>query len=175
MPREAVNFRGPNELFEEFAMDIVRERIMDRVKINANGCWIFQGAITSRGYGSISVDGVVHSTHSRMYLAAGRIIPDGFEIDHVCHSESDCRGGVGCPHRPCCNPEHLEAVPKSVNWERGESPSRVNSLRTECKHGHPLTGDNLRIAIRKGRNPSRQCKTCHRNLILARRTQGLAA
>jgi len=156
-------------------MNSVRERIMSRVEINAGGCWIFQGAITSRGYGSISVDGVIHSTHTRMYLASGREIPEAMEIDHLCHGQSDCKGGTECPHRACCNPDHLEAVPKEVNWERGESPSRINSLRTECKHGHPLAGDNLRIAIRKGRNPSRQCKACHHNLIQARRAAGLAA
>ena len=145
-------------------MDTIRERIMDRVKLNADGCWIFQGALTSKGYGSISVDGVIHSTHTRMYLASGRSIPDGMEVDHLCHGRSDCPGGVDCPHRACCNPDHLEAVPKSINWERGQSPSRINSLRTHCKHGHALTGENVRIAYRAGRNPTRQCRTCHRNL-----------
>lgn len=156
-------------------MDTIRERIMSRVKINAGGCWIFQGALNSRGYGSVSADGVIRSTHVLMYEATGQVIPGGWEIDHLCHGRSDCKGGTDCPHRPCCNPAHLEAVPKEINWERGQSPSRINSLRTHCKHGHPLAGDNLRIAIRKGRNPSRQCKTCHHNLIQTRRGRGLAA
>lgn len=40
-------------------------------------------------------------------------------------------------------------------------PAMLNALKTHCKNGHELAGDNLRIKTHHGR-PARQCKTCIR-------------
>jgi Helix-turn-helix. len=118
-------------------MKTIHERITGRT-VNVNGCWIFQGAKTSRGYGSIRIDGASRSTHVVMYELHIGTIPDGMEIDHRCRV------------RACCNPAHLEAVTPLVNWERGESPSRLNALKTHCTVGHAL-------------DDSRRCVTCQRD------------
>jgi hypothetical protein len=131
-------------------MKSIRDRVLSRTITDINGCWIFQGAITSGGYGAIGIDGKSRSTHMVMHELDKGPIPPGMEVDHLCRV------------RACCNPGHLEAVPQIVNWERGESPSRINALRTHCKHGHELSGENVRIATRRNRRPSRQCVACHR-------------
>lgn len=61
-------------------------------KIDINGCWVWQGAKTSAGYGEISVDGKMHYTHRLMYQLHKGSIPDGLCIDHR------------CGNRACCNP-----------------------------------------------------------------------
>jgi HNH endonuclease len=53
-------------------------------------------------------------------------IPDGKELHHRC--------GVYA----CWNPEHLEPVTHAENQR--------HLRRTHCKHGHPLSGGNLRIS-----------------------------
>lgn len=40
-------------------------------------------------------------------------------------------------------------------------PAMLNALKTHCKDGHPLSDDNLRIRIHRGR-PQRICLTCRR-------------
>jgi hypothetical protein len=131
-------------------MKTIRERVTARIVTDANGCWNFQGAKTSRGYGSVRVDGKSLSTHVVMYELDKGTVPRGMEVDHRCRN------------RACCNPDHLEAVVPIVNWERGQAPSRINALRTHCTHGHALVGENVRTVHRKGRNPSRMCVTCQR-------------
>jgi hypothetical protein len=86
-------------------------------------------------------------------------VPDGLELDHLCHTnDSSCPGGRTCPHRPCVNPFHLDAVPPSVNTLRGNGPSALNSRKTHCKNGHEFTPQNTRIT-RKGH---RWCRACDR-------------
>ena len=131
-------------------MKTIRDRIAEKLAITAAGCWVFAGATTSRGYGSIRIDGDSRSVHVVMYELDNGPVPDGLELDHLCRN------------RPCCNPAHLEPVTSLENWERGEAPSRINALRTHCVHGHALTGANVRTVHRKGRKPSRACVTCHR-------------
>lgn len=41
---------------------------------------------------------------------------------------------------------------------------RQNPSKLRCPQGHPMTGDNVRIASqRKGRHLERKCRTCERN------------
>ena len=90
----------------------------------------------------------------------GKSIPDGMQIDHVCHGEavkhSQCQGGV-CRHRRCCNPKHLELVTASENTKRQDHAER---RKTHCPKGHEYTEENT--ARRSGR---RFCKQCERERI----------
>lgn len=87
-----------------------------------SGCWLWEGALWPNGYGKTAR--AIHGTqlaHRVFYLDSGREIPDGLDLDHLCRV------------RHCVNPDHLEAVSRSVNLQRG------HDARKTCKRGHDLT------------------------------------
>lgn len=101
-----------------------RQEVGTRIKIDpVSGCWLYQGAITKRGYGNCWIDGKNMYAHIVMYELAYGPVPrteDGapFFVDHV--------AARGCISRACCNPAHLEAVTPKVNVRRGRS-SKLNA------------------------------------------------
>lgn len=96
-------------------------------------------------------------------------IPEGLVIDHTCHNNSGCEGGVGCPHRLCVNwINHLEVVTPKVNQLRSPNTfSSINALKTHCPKGHPYSGDNL---VRRSHGRScRECARAHCKAQMAKR------
>lgn len=86
-----------------------------RVAFTADGCWEWQGAKQSAGYGLVGRGGRMLLTHRRAYeLVTGETIPPGLTIDHLCRN------------RDCCNPDHMEIVSRAENGRRGE---RVRTVR----------------------------------------------
>lgn len=131
-------------------------------KVTQDGdCWRWTGAHVSRGYGSFRLDdGHVIGAHRWAYQALVGEIPDGLELDHLCFV------------RDCVNPWHLDPVTRLVNVNRG----RVNQndgVET-CKHGHPLSGDNVYTYTRNG-TARRSCRTCGRERMRAIRSRETAA
>ncbi len=130
-------------------------------KITVEGdCWIWTGAKNSKGYGSMS-DGKNRSVlaHRKAYTVTKGEIPVGLTIDHLCCTIE------------CVNPAHLEAVTVAENLRR-----RYAS-QTHCKNGHPLSGKNLRLNVRKSGRVSRVCRVCasaHTRASLARRLERAA-
>ena len=128
-------------------------------KPQANGCWLWTGPHGTRdGYGHFQPGPGQprHMAHKWAYQAFTGPIPEGMQIDHLCHTKDEaCPGGAECPHRRCVNPDHLEAVTASENTTRQRHHERA---RTECPKGHPYSGDNL-IAGSDGR---RRCRECDR-------------
>lgn len=78
-----------------------------RVRVAESGCWEWQGAKNSRGYGCVAVNGKSQLAHRRAFELLVGPIPPGLQIDHLCRVQT------------CCNPEHLEAVTPLVNKRRG--------------------------------------------------------
>ena len=109
--------------------------------------------------------------HRWVYMQNFGPIPEGYEIDHICHNEAvargECKGGVTCPHRACFNPLHLRAVSKSQNQKAGLAGF---GNRTHCKaRGHELTQDNIYTYERNG-SERYECLACRReNTKLAQR------
>ncbi len=94
--------------------------------VNANGCWIWQRAISPEGYGVGTFARLGYPgrslVHRVLYQQKYGPIPDGVPLDHTCHTDDDsCPGGPTCPHRPCVNPDHGEPVTYLENCHRGRS------------------------------------------------------
>lgn len=136
----------------------VLARIMARVNKNGpiptdpnspveGGCWLWEGGCFPAGYGSISVDDHTELVHRLVYVALVGPIPDGYDVDHKCRV------------RRCCNPTHLEAVPRLINVLR--------SRRDRCRNGHLYDGQNTSYV--KGNINQRVCKACNRHKTAAYR------
>jgi len=140
-------------------------RIQRNVVVAPNGCWLWQKRL-SRGYGRLDqvIDGrpkggLAHRVSYELFVGP---IPEGMQLDHLCHTrDRACPGGPSCLHRRCVNPEHLEPVTSAENTRR----SPVNrALRTHCPQGHQYTEANT-YADSKG---WRRCATCVRASNTAR-------
>lgn len=89
----------------------VCERVRLRSEHRPNGCVIFKGCLTERGYGHIRDGKRMRMTHIVMYEAKHGPVPEGLELDHLCRN------------RACWNEEHLEPVTHQVNVQRGRAGS----------------------------------------------------
>lgn len=136
-------------------------RIFGRVVAGRGGCVIWTGAVTREGYGKVRFNGRDTTPHRAAYALTAASVPDGLEVDHLCHTrDASCPGGPTCLHRRCVNPYHLEPVTPRENTLRSpNSPPGANSRRSECPEGHPYDDENTRI------RPAghRECKTCARD------------
>jgi hypothetical protein len=101
-------------------------------------CWLWMGAVQSRGYGSVVIGGKGWLAHRAVYTYLVGDIPDGLTLDHLCLVKR------------CVNPNHLEPVTAV------ENKRRQTAAQTHCKRGHWLAGDNLRI----NGNGHRSCRQC---------------
>ncbi len=135
------------------------DKFLSKVR-KGSSCWEWTGWVDKEGYGYhwITGDGK-RRVHRIAYIIWVGPIPDGYTVDHTCHNDTDCTGGVGCPHRRCVNPAHLEAVPMRDNVLRGNTPSGRNSRKTHCVNGHEFTEANTTVR-RDGR---RECRMCMRD------------
>lgn len=95
-------------------------------------CWTWTGSTDAGGYGTFSVAGTTHGAHRWFYLQSGGTIPDGHELDHLCHTRDEsCAGGPNCLHRRCVNPAHLEPVLPRENWARSRHPVAIKVRERE--------------------------------------------
>lgn len=128
-----------------------RDRILAKVHIAPNGCWVWTGGLMSTGYGSISIAGRTWLAHRAAYTLWVGPVPSSLELDHLCRTRS------------CCNPWHLEAVTHRVNAQRGDT-GQHNAAKTHCVRGHPYDGHNVIKTATQ-----RVCRTCSRERSARRR------
>lgn len=115
-------------------------------------CWLWTGAATNKyGHSQVQFDGRNVYVHRLSYELLVGPIPKGLVLDHLCRNAR------------CVNPEHLEPVTLGENTRR-----IVRAVRTHCKRGHALEGDNVVFETHGGRT-SRRCRECRR---LAANTTG---
>lgn len=115
-------------------------------------CIQWVGAITSKGYGSVSINGVVTSAHKAAWQHANGPVPDGLTIEHRCRN------------RACVNVAHMELLTSGDNTRR---QPRIANLRPggECIKGHAITSD-ADIYVKP--SGSRECRECRRGHAKAR-------
>jgi hypothetical protein len=115
-------------------------------KVDKSGeCWLWTGAKTTLGYGQIWTGERTEMAHRVSLLLAGREIPDGFDVDHLCRRSS------------CVRPDHLEPVTHEENMHRAPfAAPEFKREQTHCPNDHEYTPENT------GRRKSgaRQCLTC---------------
>lgn len=137
-----------------------RMAIFSRVRMadGFDGCWEWTGPISERGYGV--ANGQAHRTVYELLVGP---IPEGLQLDHLCHNEDlTCEGGAICLHRRCVNPMHLEPVTNQENALRSRlTLASINSAKTHCPSGHEFTPENT--AIYGSKQPGRYCRQCYRD------------
>lgn len=79
------------------------KRLLSHIQKSADGCWLWTGAVKSSGYGHSWFNGRKMAAHRLAWTIWRGPIPDGMEIDHLCHV------------RHCVNPDHLRLASRLVN------------------------------------------------------------
>jgi hypothetical protein len=120
----------------------------------SDGCWEWTASRNHWGYGQFNAGNKrrVQAHRFSYELAYGVSIPAG---SHICHS---------CDNPSCVNPAHLWLGDNTSNRADMKMKGRganQNTERTTCKHGHALTGSNVRFYMSRGRQ-YRACVACVR-------------
>lgn len=100
----------------------LRERFDEKWTAEPNtGCWLWLGHITPTGYSQFAKSPrETKAGHRVSWELAGRTIPPGMQLDHVCQVRS------------CVNPAHLRAVTPRQNRSHlvGKKTGRYSSQYT---------------------------------------------
>lgn len=115
-------------------------------------CWPWTGA-TNEGYGIVRMpNDQTARAHRAAYEYAVGPIPAGKILDHICHIPELCTLGVLCPHRSCCNPQHLKPVTHLENSDPSRAVRDRGPRVSACPRGHEYTPENTRTDVRGGRH-----------------------
>lgn len=129
----------------------IEDRFYQKVQ-KTESCWLWKGALTSRGYGSLG-DGAGKkiSAHRYSYILHRGEIPEGLI---VCHT---------CDVRECVNPDHLwvGTYKDNVNDMFAKNRQGWTSRRSPfCRRGHEFAVVGFRKHIKANGIIDRSCNEC---------------
>lgn len=114
-----------------------------------DSCWFWKGGI-HLGYGVFYIGRKQFRAHRYAYELCVGPIPEGKDLDHMCHNNDEqCKGGDTCKHRSCVNPDHLVLATDLENVRRAAARKKT------CPYGHPYSGYNLILYRNR-----RMCRAC---------------
>lgn len=104
------------------------------------GCWLWRGALTERGYGLLRDGRRRVRAHRAFYQELVGPVPDGLVLDHLCRNPS------------CVNPGHVEPVTQAENIRRGArwGPPEAPSDRLDTTRGATSSGLSGSLGEREG-------------------------
>lgn len=122
-------------------------RVKAKCIVDENGCWLWQGFLSHKGYGLTAYRGRNPSVHRTMFQ-----IVHGVSLrteQFVCHR---------CDVRRCCNPDHLWLGDAGANnIDSRNKGTHYEASKTECHRGHPFNEENTYM-----KDGARACKACAR-------------
>lgn len=107
------------------------------------GCWLWQGRLTSQGYGEFVLRRKHVVAHRYAYILTHGSIPADLQLMHRC----------GDPR--CVRPDHLALA------DRKTISRHIWQATTHCLHGHPRTPENLHTTPQG----KRLCRLCHNDRV----------
>lgn len=113
--------------------------VFSRISVDENGCWLWTGCLTGKGYAAYRGNGAHRFTHE-WFVGP---IAAGLEVDHLCRV------------RRCVNPAHLEAVTGLVNRMRGAAYVYHSGF---CRRGHVLAD----VGVARNGPDEVICRECRR-------------
>jgi len=122
----------------------LQERIFKRsIPIPHCGCWLWDGAVSDKGYGNIKISGNVAKAHRISYECFVGFIPTGSLVCHKCDTPL------------CVNPDHL-----FIGTSKDNSDDKINKGRDNkasgSRHGRAKLTEAQVIDIRASKLPHRK-------------------